>query len=202
MRHITGGRSLRHAGAHLGCSRLRLAGRVVRFAGEAPLLALVRPWRGGESIACVAGLSTRAGDGPPADVLTRFPTTLLLPHEGMRMLGRKVPCVCHAGLRRPVAATAAPRPARRRGRGRSARRSFAGSSCLSIGRGRNSSAHGDDVADELAGLARSGHGYASRRRARLPTGKQTPWLAFRSATPVKAAKVPSLLWDACCVLNG
>jgi len=42
---------------------------VVRFAGEAPLLALVRALARSESVANVTGLSTRAGDGPPADVL-------------------------------------------------------------------------------------------------------------------------------------
>jgi hypothetical protein len=63
---------------------------VVRFAGEAPLLELVCALSEGKSITSIAGVSTRAGDGPPADVLNRLSMQLLpVRHDGMRILGHK-----------------------------------------------------------------------------------------------------------------
>lgn len=63
---------------------------VIRFAGEAPLLELVRALREGGSFAAIAGVSTRAGDGSPADVLNRLPVQLVpARHNAMRILGHK-----------------------------------------------------------------------------------------------------------------
>lgn len=63
---------------------------VVRFAGEAPLVALARALIAGSSITSVAGLSTRAGDGPPAEVLNPLPLQLSpVRHDNMRILGHK-----------------------------------------------------------------------------------------------------------------
>ena len=49
---------------------------VVRFAGEAPLVALASRVAGGEPVFGVPGVTTRAGDGPPALVLDRTPFEL------------------------------------------------------------------------------------------------------------------------------
>ena len=49
---------------------------VVRFAGEVPLVALARALRDGSGVVSIPGLSTRAGDGPPAPVLDAKPLGL------------------------------------------------------------------------------------------------------------------------------
>ena len=49
---------------------------VVRFAGEVPVVALARRVSAAEPVADVPGVTTRAGDGPPAPVLDLAPMTL------------------------------------------------------------------------------------------------------------------------------
>ncbi|MCC6524332.1 MAG: radical SAM protein [Polyangiaceae bacterium] len=49
---------------------------VVRFAGEVPLVALCERLRSGLPVEGVPGVTTRAGDGPPAPVLDGTPLTL------------------------------------------------------------------------------------------------------------------------------
>jgi radical SAM superfamily enzyme YgiQ (UPF0313 family) len=159
--HITAG------GPFATLARSWLLGRyawldsVARFAGEAPLLALVRALARGESVVCVPGLSTRAGDGPPADVLSPLPTTLVpVRHEGTRMLGRKVAhvvatrgCAGRCSYCGPAALQDAEvEEGLRAGHSRK--------QLLSSGVGGIRRRRVNDVADELAGLARSGHGYA------------------------------------------
>ena len=193
--HITAG------GPFATLARTWLLGRyawldsVVRFAGEAPLLALVRALARGESIACVPGLSTRAGDGPPADVLSPLPTTLVpVRHDGMRLLGRKV---AH------VSAT----------RGCAGRCSYCGPAALQdaeVAEGlraghsrRHLAAFGVggvrrrkvvDVADELAGLARSGHGYVYFVDEHVLPYREADALAWLAElqSRLKAAKAPAL----------
>ena len=46
---------------------------VVRFAGEGPLVEIVRAVHSGRCVEGIAGVTTRAGDGPPADVLAPLP---------------------------------------------------------------------------------------------------------------------------------
>jgi radical SAM superfamily enzyme YgiQ (UPF0313 family) len=159
--HITAG------GPFATLARTWLLGRyawldsVVRFAGEAPLLALVRALARGESIACVPGLSTRAGDGPPADVLNPLPTTLApVRHGGMRMLGHKV---AHVSATRGCAGRCSycgPAALQDAEVEEGMRAGHSRQQLLSSGVGGIRRRTVDDVADELAGLARSGHGYA------------------------------------------
>jgi radical SAM superfamily enzyme YgiQ (UPF0313 family) len=193
--HITAG------GPFATLARTWLLGRyawldsVVRFAGEAPLLALVRALARGESIACVPGLSTRTGDGHPADVLSPLPTTLVpVRHAGMRLLGRKV---AH------VSAT----------RGCAGRCSYCGPAALQdaeVAEGlraghsrRHLAAFGvggvrrrkvADVADELAGLARAGHGYAYFVDEHVLPYREADALAWLAELQrrLKAAKVSAL----------
>jgi radical SAM superfamily enzyme YgiQ (UPF0313 family) len=168
---------------------------VVRFAGEAPLLALVRALARGESIASVPGLSTRAGDGPPADVLSPLPTTLVpVRHEGTRMLGRKVAhvvatrgCAGRCSYCGPAALQDAEvEEGLRAGHSRQ--------QLLSSGVGGIRRRRVNDVADELAGLARSGHGYAYFVDEHVLPYREADALAWLSELQrrLKAAKIPKL----------
>jgi anaerobic magnesium-protoporphyrin IX monomethyl ester cyclase len=200
--HITAG------GPFATLARTWLLGRyawldsVVRFAGEAPLLALVRALARGESVACVPGLSTRAGDGPPADVLSPLPTALVpVRHDGMRMLGRKVAHVCAT-------------------RGCAGRCSYCGPAALqdaeveeglraghsrqhlaSFGVGGIRRRRVADLADELAGLARSGHGYVYFVDEHVLPYREADALAWLAdlQSRLKAAKVPALAFG--CMLR-
>jgi len=193
--HITAG------GPFATLARTWLLGRyawldsVVRFAGEAPLLALVRALARGESIACVPGLSTRAGDGPPADVLNPLPTTLLpVRHEGMRMLGRKV---AHVSATRGCAGRCSycgPAALQDAEVAEGLRAGHSRQQLLSSGVGGIRRRTVDDVADELAGLARSGHGYAYFVDEHALPYREADALAWLSDLQrrLKAAKVPKL----------
>jgi radical SAM superfamily enzyme YgiQ (UPF0313 family) len=168
---------------------------VVRFAGEAPLLALVRALARGESIACVPGLSTRAGDGPPADVLNPLPTTLLpVRHEGMRMLGRKV---AHVSATRGCAGRCSycgPAALQDAEVAEGLRAGHSRRELLSSGVGGIRRRSVADVADELAGLARSGHGYAYFVDEHVLPYREADALNWLSDLQdrLKAAKVPKL----------
>jgi len=168
---------------------------VVRFAGEAPLLALVRALARGESITSVPGLSTHAGDGPPADVLSPLPTKLVpIRHEGARMLGRKVAhvvatrgCAGRCSYCGPAALQGAEvEEGLRAGHSRQ--------ELLSSGVGGIRRRPVADVADELAGLARSGHGYAYFVDEHALPYRETDALAWLSELQrrLKAAKIPKL----------
>jgi len=66
-------------------------GSVVRFAGEAPLRELVVALREGRDLGAVPGLTTRAGDGPPAPVTSALPLRLRpLRGERPQLLGHGV----------------------------------------------------------------------------------------------------------------
>jgi len=177
---------------------------VVRFAGEAPLLALVRALARGESIACVPGLSTRAGDGPPADVLNRFHHAAACPARGHgACFAAKVAHVLPRGAGRPVQLL---RPAALQDAevAKVCAQVIRGSSLLSSGVGGIRRRTVDDVADELAGLARSAMATRTSSTSTLcPTGEADAlaWLSDLQRR-LKAQRFPSLLWDACCVLNG
>jgi radical SAM superfamily enzyme YgiQ (UPF0313 family) len=168
---------------------------VVRFAGEAPLLALVRALARGESMACVPGLSTRAGDGPPADVLNPLPTTLLpVRHEGMRMLGRKV---AHVSATRGCAGRCSycgPAALQDAEVAEGLRAGHSRRELLSSGVGGIRRRSVADVADELAGLARSGHGYAYFVDEHVLPYREADALNWLSDLQdrLKAAKVPKL----------
>jgi hypothetical protein len=168
---------------------------VVRFAGEAPLLALVRALARGESIACVPGLSTRAGDGPPADVLSPLPTTLVpVRHEGMRMLGRKV---AHVSATRGCAGRCSycgPAALQDAEVEEGMRAGHSRQQLLSSGVGGIRRRRVNDVADELAGLARSGHGYAYFVDEHVLPYREADALAWLSDLErrLKAAKIPKL----------
>ena len=193
--HITAG------GPFATLARTWLLGRyawldsVVRFAGEAPLLALVRALARGESIACVPGLSTRAGDGPPADVLNPLPTTLVpVRHEGMRMLGRKV---AHVSATRGCAGRCSycgPAALQDAEVAEGLRAGHSRQQLLSSGVGGIRRRRVDDVADELAGLARSGHGYAYFVDEHVLPYREADALAWLSDLHrrLNAAKVPKL----------
>ena len=168
---------------------------VVRFAGEAPLLALVRALARGESVACVPGLSTRAGDGPPADVLNPLPTTLLpVRHEGMRMLGRKV---AHMSATRGCAGRCSycgPAALQDAEVAEGLRAGHSRRELLSSGVGGIRRRRVNDIADELAGLARSGHGYAYFVDEHVLPYREADALNWLSDLQhrLKAAKVPKL----------
>jgi hypothetical protein len=159
------------------------------------LLALVRALARGESVACVPGLSTRAGEGPPADVLSPLPTKLVpVRHEGTRMLGRKVAhvvatrgCAGRCSYCGPAALQDAEiEEGLRAGHSRQ--------ELLSSGVGGIRRRPVADVADELAGLARSGHGYAYFVDEHALPYRETDALAWLSELQrrLKAAKIPKL----------
>ena len=133
---------------------------VVRFAGEAPLLALVRASIEGDPITSVAGVSTRAGDGPPADVLNPLPMQLApVRHDGMRILGRKAAhlsatrgCAGRCSYCGPAALQEAEVEEGLRGGHSKQQLAAAG-----VGGIRRRSVA--DVAVEMDELARAGHGY-------------------------------------------
>jgi radical SAM superfamily enzyme YgiQ (UPF0313 family) len=193
--HITAG------GPFATLARTWLLGRyawldsVVRFAGEAPLLALVRALARGESVACVPGLSTRAGEGPPADVLSPLPTTLVpVRHEGTRMLGRKV---AHVSATRGCAGRCSycgPAALQDAEVEEGLRAGHSRQELLSSGVGGIRRRRVNDVADELAGLARSGHGYAYFVDEHVLPYREADALAWLSELQrrLKAAKVPKL----------
>jgi radical SAM superfamily enzyme YgiQ (UPF0313 family) len=168
---------------------------VVRFAGEAPLLALVRALARGESMASVPGLSTRAGDGPPADVLSPLPTTLVpVRHEGTRMLGRKV---AHVAATRGCAGRCSycgPAALQDAEVEEGVRAGHSRQELLSSGVGGIRRRRVADVADELAGLARSGHGYAYFVDEHALPYREADALAWLSDLQrrLKAAKLPKL----------
>jgi len=63
---------------------------VVRFAGEAPIVALAARLARGAGVDAIAGLTTRAGDGAPAPVLDRSAITLVpLRDELPEILGQR-----------------------------------------------------------------------------------------------------------------
>jgi hypothetical protein len=168
---------------------------VVRFAGEAPLPALVRALARGESIACVPGLSTRAGDGPPADVLNPLPTTLVpVRHGDMRMLGHKV---AHVSATRGCAGRCSycgPAALQDAEVEEGMRAGHSRQQLLSSGVGGIRRRTVDDVADELAGLARSGHGYAYFVDEHVLPYRQADALTWLSELQrrLEAAKTPKL----------
>jgi radical SAM superfamily enzyme YgiQ (UPF0313 family) len=175
---------------------------VVRFAGEAPLLALVRALAQGKSIASVPGLSTRAGDGPPADVLSPLPTTLLpVRHEGTRMLGRKV---AHVVATRGCAGRCSycgPAALQDAEVEEGVRAGHSRQQLLSSGVGGIRRRKLADVADELAELARSGHGYAYFVDEHALPYREADALAWLSDLErrLKAAKIPKLAFG--CMLR-
>jgi hypothetical protein len=193
--HITAG------GPFATLARTWLLGRyawldsVVRFAGEVPLLALVRALVRGESVACVPGLSTRAGDGPPADVLSRLPTTLVpVRHGGMRMLGRKV---AHMSATRGCAGRCSycgPAALQDAEVDEGLRAGHSRKLLAAFGVGGIRRRRVADVADELAGLARSGHGYAYFVDEHVLPYREADALTWLShlQSQLKAAKVPTL----------
>ena len=158
--HITAG------GPFATLARAWLQGRyvwldsVVRFAGEAPLRELVRALLEGSPITSVAGVSTRTGDGPPADVLNPLPLQLSpVRHDGMRILGRKAAhlsaargCAGRCSYCGPAALQDAEVEEGLRAGHSKQRLAAAGVGGI---RRRNVA----DIAVELDELARAGHGY-------------------------------------------
>jgi radical SAM superfamily enzyme YgiQ (UPF0313 family) len=106
------GELLRHRGfaGHLTCGgafatlarqwlleRYRWLHSVVRFAGERPLVELTRALAAGRSPTAVPGLTTRAGDGPPAPVTDPLPLRVRPEHgELPEVLGQRVAHVSSA----------------------------------------------------------------------------------------------------------
>jgi hypothetical protein len=175
---------------------------VVRFAGEAPLLALVRALARGDSVVNVPGLSTRAGDGPPADVLSPLPTTLVpVRHGGMLLLGRKV---AHVSATRGCAGRCSycgPAALQDAEVEEGLRAGHSRQQLLSLGVGGIRRHQVADLADELAGLARSGHGYAYFVDEHVLPYREADALAWLSDLQrrLKAAKAPALAFG--CMLR-
>ena len=71
--HVTAGGQFATLAREWLLGRYPWLGSVVRFAGEVPLVALARRVAAGELVDGVPGVTTRAGDGPPAPVLDPTP---------------------------------------------------------------------------------------------------------------------------------
>ncbi len=74
--HVTAGGQFATLARAWLLERYAWLGSVVRFAGEVPIVALARRVSAGEPVTDVPGVTTRAGDGPPAPVLDLAPMTL------------------------------------------------------------------------------------------------------------------------------
>jgi radical SAM superfamily enzyme YgiQ (UPF0313 family) len=79
--HITCGGQFATLARHWLLERYRWLDSVVRFAGETPLKALVRCIRANGDFRGVPGLTSRDGDGAPADLLDPTPLSTV-PHRG------------------------------------------------------------------------------------------------------------------------
>lgn len=87
--HITAGGPFATLARRWLLERYAWLDSVVRFAGEVPIVELVRALSRGEPVDGVGGVTTRRGDGAPADVMSAVPM-LLVPRrqDDTRLLGR------------------------------------------------------------------------------------------------------------------